>query len=96
MSPILPPSQEILEKDYKKIIGHGLNKQELERNKIFDSYWIQNLYLNQELPLDSESVDYCLMVAAWQYLQYPENLTQEIERILSKQGKFLIAFSEIQ
>ena len=26
-------------KKYKKIIGHGLNKQELERNKIFDSYF---------------------------------------------------------
>ena len=81
------------EKKYKKVIGHGLNKQELEKNKIFDTYWIQNFNLSQKLPLDSESVDYCLMVAAWQYLQYPENLTQEIGRILSKKGKFLIAFS---
>ena len=32
-------------------------------------------------------------VAAWQYLQYPENLTREIARILSSQGKFIIAFS---
>ncbi len=47
-------------KKYKKVIGHGLNKQELERNKIFDSYWIQNF-----------------------------NLT----RILSREGKFIIAFS---
>ena len=81
------------EKKYKKVIGHGLNKQELERNKIFDTYWIQNFNLNQEIPLDNESVDYCLMVAAWQYLQYPENLTKEIARILSNQGKFIIAFS---
>ena len=81
------------EKKYKKVIGHGLNKEELEKNKIFDTYWIQNFNLSQKLPLDRESVDYCLMVAAWQYLQYPENLTQEIERILSKKGKFLIAFS---
>jgi len=80
-------------KKYKKVIGHGLNKQELEKNKIFDSYWIQNFNLNQEIPLDNESVDYCLMVAAWQYLQYPENLTREILRILSDQGKFIIAFS---
>ena len=81
------------EKKFKKVIGHGLNKQELERNKIFDTYWIQNFNLNQEIPLENESVDFCLMVAAWQYLQYPENLTQEIKRILSNQGKFLIAFS---
>ena len=81
------------EKKYKKVIGHGLNKQELEKNNIFDTYWIQNFNLNQEIPLDDKSIDYCLMVAAWQYLQYPENLTEEIVRILKKQGKFIIAFS---
>ncbi|WP_288261532.1 methyltransferase domain-containing protein [uncultured Prochlorococcus sp.] len=80
-------------KKYKKVIGHGLNKQELEKNKILNSYWIQNFNLNQEIPLDSGSVDYCLMVAAWQYLQYPENLTNEISRILCNKGKFIIAFS---
>ena len=81
------------EKKYKKVIGHGLNKKELERNKVFDSYWIQNFNLNQEIPLDSGSVNYCLMVAAWQYLQYPENLTKEIVRVLNNQGKMIIAFS---
>ena len=80
-------------KKYKKVIGHGLNRQELERNKIFDSYWIQNFNLSQQIPLDKESVNYCLMVAAWQYLQYPENLTKEIARVLSREGKFIIAFS---
>ena len=82
-----------VEKKYKKVIGHGLNKKELDKNKILDSYWIQNFNLNQEIPLDNESIDYCLMVAAWQYLQYPENLTKEIARILSARGKFIIAFS---
>ena len=81
------------EKKFKKVIGHGLNKQELEKNKIFDTFWIQNFNKNQELPLESESVDYCLMVAAWQYLQFPENLTKEILRILTNEGKFIIAFS---
>ena len=81
------------EKKYKKVIGHGLNKQELKRNKVFDNYWVQNFNLNQDIPLDNESVDYCLMVAAWQYLQYPENLTNEIARTLTNQGKFIIAFS---
>ena len=80
-------------KKYKKVIGHGLNKQELEKNKIFDSFWIQNFNLNQQIPLENESIDYCLMVAAWQYLQYPENLTKEIARILSRNGKIIIAFS---
>ena len=80
-------------KKYKKVVGHGLNKQELEKNKIFDTYWIQNFNINQQIPLDNESIDYCLMVAAWQYLQYPENLTKEIARILNRNGKIIIAFS---
>ena len=80
-------------KKYKKVIGHGLNEQELEKNKIFDSFCIQNFNLSQQIPLDKESVNYCLMVAAWQYLQYPENLTKEIARILSREGKIIIAFS---
>ena len=81
------------EKKYKKVIGHGLNKQELEKNKVLDFYWIQNFNLNQQIPLENESVDYCLMVAAWQYLQYPEKLTREIARILSNEGKIIISFS---
>ena len=81
------------EKIFKKVIGHGLNKDELERNKSLNSFWIQNFNVNQKIPLESESIDFCLMVAAWQYLQYPENLTKEIVRILSNTGKIIISFS---
>jgi len=58
-----------------------------------DSFWIQNFNLKQEIPLNSQSIDYCLMVAAWQYLQYPENVTKEISRILRDKGKIIISFS---
>ena len=84
----LPP-----EKIFKKVIGHGLNKDELERNKSLNSFWIQNFNVDQTIPLENESVDFCLMVAAWQYLQYPENLTREIARILSNSGKIIVSFS---
>ena len=82
-----------LEKKYKKVIGHGLNKEELERNQTLNSFWVQNFNLSQKIPLESGSVDYCLMVAAWQYLQYPENITNEVSRILSDKGKILVSFS---
>ena len=78
---------------YKKIIGHGLNKEELKKNKAFDEYWIQNFNINQEIPLEDETIDFCLMVAAWQYLQYPEKITEEVSRILNQNGKFIISFS---
>ena len=63
------------------------------KNKILNSFWIQNFNTNQTIPLDTESVDYCLMVAAWQYLQYPEKLSREIARILSNRGKIIVSFS---
>ena len=81
------------EKKYKKVIGHGLNREELEKNKILNSFWVQNFNLNQKIPLASNSIDYCLMVAAWQYLQYPETLTREISRTLNDGGKVLVSFS---
>ncbi len=81
------------EKTYKKVIGHGLNKDELESNKALNSFWIQNFNVNQDIPLESGSVDFCLMVAAWQYLQFPEKLTKEIVRILSNGGKIIVSFS---
>ena len=81
------------ENNYQKVIGHGLNKKELERNNILDSFWVQNFNLNQNIRLENGSIDYCLMVAAWQYLQYPENLTKEISRILSDKGKIIVSFS---
>ena len=81
------------ENKYKKVIGHGLNEEELKKNKAFDNFWIQNFNTSQAIPLDNKSIDYCLMVAAWQYLQYPEKITEEIARILTDEGKFIISFS---
>ena len=78
---------------YKKVIGHGLNHKELDRNKAFDNYWIQNLNFDQNIPLENDSVDCCLIVAGWQYLQQPENVAREIFRVLSADGKILISFS---
>tara|TARA_Y100001968_G_scaffold280960_1_gene277882 strand:- start:239 stop:886 length:648 start_codon:yes stop_codon:yes gene_type:complete len=79
--------------EYKKVIGHGLNKEELEANNNLDEYWTQDLNLNQEIPLDNDYIDYCLLVAGWQYLQYPEKVSSEILRILKPKGKFIISFS---
>ncbi len=78
---------------YKKVLGHGLNKEELKKNKAFQDYWIQNFNIDQKIPLEDETIDFCLMVAAWQYLQYPEKIAEEVSRILSQNGKFIISFS---
>ena len=82
-----------LDKNYKEVIGHGLNKEELERNNSLEKYWIQNFNKDQKIPLKNSSFDYCLIVAGWQYLQYPEFIAKEILRVLNDKGKILISFS---
>ena len=42
-----------LEKKYKKVIGHGLNKEELERNKTLNSFWAVS-YTHLTLPTNRE------------------------------------------
>ena len=78
---------------YERVIGHGLNERELSANRRFDSHWLQNLNLNQELPLGSARVDVSLIVAGWQYLQYPEAVAAELWRITRPGGQLIVAFS---
>ncbi len=79
--------------NYKKVIGHGLNQIELEKNYRLDDFWIQDFNKDQRFPLEDHSIDYCLMTAAWQYLQEPEEIAVEIKRIIKPSGELIVSFS---
>ena len=81
------------DKPLERVIGHGLNEKELATNPRLDSYWLQNLNQNQELPLPDASVDATLIVAGWQYLQYPEAIASELLRVTRPGGQVIVAFS---
>ena len=78
---------------YTRVIGHGLNEEELKRNPRLDQFWVQNLNTDQRLPLADASVDVSLMVAGWQYLQQPEAIAAELLRISRPGGRLIVAFS---
>ncbi|MEB3200549.1 MAG: methyltransferase domain-containing protein [Synechococcaceae cyanobacterium] len=78
---------------YASVIGHGLNHKELTANPRLQRSWVQNLNQDQHLPLDSGSVDATLIVAGWQYLQYPEAIAAELYRITRPGGQLIVAFS---
>ncbi|MCP9926316.1 class I SAM-dependent methyltransferase [Cyanobium sp. CH-040] len=78
---------------YREVIGHGLNAQELAANPRLDRHWLQNLNADQRLPLADASVDAALIVAGWQYLQYPEAIAAELLRVVRPQGQVIVAFS---
>jgi SAM-dependent methyltransferase len=77
----------------KEVIGHGLNARELEDNPRLDRHWLQNLNLDQRLPLETGSVDAALIVAGWQYLQQPEEVATELLRVVRPGGQLIVAFS---
>ena len=78
---------------YASVIGHGLNARELAANPRLERSWVQNLNSDQRIPLESESIDASLIVAGWQYLQYPEAVAAELLRITRPGGQLIIAFS---
>ena len=78
---------------YASVIGHGLNARELDANPRLDRRWVQNLNRDQHLPLESGSVDATLIVAGWQYLQYPEAVAAELLRVTRPGGQLIVAFS---
>ena len=79
--------------DYQEVIGHGLNAEELKANQRLDRHWVQNLNVDQQLPLANESVDVALIVAGWQYLQQPEAVAAELLRVVRPRGEVIVAFS---
>lgn len=81
------------EVSYQEVIGHGLNERELAANPRLDRHWLQNLNADQRLPLADASVDAVLMVAGWQYLQYPEAIAAELLRVVRPRGQVIVAFS---
>jgi len=78
---------------YKKVIGHGMNESELSSNNRLDKYWIQNLNKTQNMPIEDSSIDVGLIVAGWQYLQYPEKVSLELSRIIKSDSLLIISFT---
>ncbi|MGB0631318.1 MAG: class I SAM-dependent methyltransferase [Alphaproteobacteria bacterium] len=75
------------------VVGHGMNTQELAANPQLDSYFVQNLNKNPELPFEDGSFDACLIAVSVQYLTDPVRVFAEIGRILAPGGVLIVSFS---
>lgn len=78
---------------YAHVEGHGLNAEELARNKQLDHYFVQNLNENQTLPLEDCSFDAVVNTVSVQYIQYPEKIFAEVYRVLKPGGIAIFSFS---
>ena len=78
---------------FAHVEGHGMNEEELARNKRLNHYFVQDLNQNPKLPWPDRDFDAVLNCVSVQYLQYPEAIFSEIYRILKPGGIAIISFS---
>ncbi|KAJ7974690.1 S-adenosyl-L-methionine-dependent methyltransferase [Quillaja saponaria] len=78
---------------YKRVVGHGLNAQELAKNPRLDYFFVKDLNQDQKLELEDCSLDAVLCTVSVQYLQQPEKVFAEVFRVLKPGGVFIVSFS---
>lgn len=81
------------EMEFARVEGHGMNEDELKKNLRLNSYFIQDLNQDPQLPLKDGDFDAVLICVSVQYLQYPEAIFSEIHRVLKSGGTAIISFS---
>ncbi|CAL5191658.1 unnamed protein product [Lathyrus oleraceus] len=78
---------------YKRVVGHGMNAQELAKNPRLDYFVIKDLNKDQLFEFESCSFDAVLCTVSVQYLQQPEKVFAEVFRLLKPGGVFIVSFS---
>jgi SAM-dependent methyltransferase len=76
-----------------KVVGLGLNNNELARNKALTEWVIHDLNENPRLPFSNDTFDVVLNTVSVDYLTQPIEVFQEVSRILKPDGLFLVIFS---
>jgi len=59
---------------YEKVVGHGLNAQELARNPRLDYFFVKDLNEDQKFEFEDKYFDAVLCSVGVQYLQQPEKV----------------------
>ncbi|CAN1185582.1 hypothetical protein LINPERHAP2_LOCUS37634 [Linum perenne] len=82
-------------KGYKqdRIVGMGMNEQELKQNPVLTEYILQDLNVNPKLPFDDDSFDVITNVVSVDYLTKPLDVFKEMRRILKPGGLAIMSFS---
>jgi Methyltransferase domain len=79
--------------DYREIIGHGMNAEELAANPRLSRWFVQNLNRDPILALSDDSVDAAMICVSIQYLQRPVEVLREVARVLRPGGRLVVGFS---
>jgi SAM-dependent methyltransferase len=76
-----------------RLVGLGLNMDELKKNARLDDCIVKDLNGDSVLPFDSNTFDAVINTASIEYLTDPLAVFREVFRILRPEGYFIITFS---
>nr|WP_321398239.1 methyltransferase domain-containing protein [uncultured Desulfobacter sp.] len=77
-----------------RVTGLGMNSEELDANGKLDTRLVQDLNEIPKLPMADDSFDAVIGTASIEYLTHPVAVLQEVRRVLSPNGIFIISFSD--
>ncbi|XP_027358182.1 uncharacterized protein LOC113867224 isoform X1 [Abrus precatorius] len=76
-----------------RVVGLGMNEEELKRNPVLTEYVVQDLNVNPKLPFEDNSFDIITNVVSVDYLTKPLDVFKEMCRILKPGGLAIMSFS---
>ena len=80
--------------EYEYVLGHGLNREELKRNRQFQgNFFVRNFNENPTIEAEDQTFDMVSMCVSIQYMQRGEELFKEIFRVLKPGGVVIISYS---
>src|SRR5210317_614232 len=76
-----------------RVVGLGLNSNELSKNPALTEWCLHDLNKNPILPFANDTFDVVLNVVSVDYMTKPFDVFREVNRILKPGGLFLVIFS---
>ncbi len=77
----------------QRLVGLGLNAEEMADNPDLDEYVVQDLNADPRLPFAADYFDGAVVTVSIQYLTQPLAVFAEVRRVLKPGGPFVVLFS---
>jgi SAM-dependent methyltransferase len=77
----------------QRLIGLGLNAEEMADNPDLDEYVVHDVNAHPQLPFASAMFDAVLLTVSIQYLTQPVAVFRDVNRLLKPGGPFVVVFS---
>jgi SAM-dependent methyltransferase len=84
----LPP-----ELEPKRVVGLGMNAEEMQDNPQLDRFVVHNLNQQPQLPFEDEIFDATFCTVSVQYLMQPIDVFREVGRVCKPGAPFIVSFS---